>query len=108
MNRPKHISFLPHCAELCFAQNCTMEYFERDRDDFCASCQSGIYLKKFNFILCQFGIVPFRHIKVKNFGPYMPNWHSSPYRLTQSRILALILKIYRCKGKVPRNRILVL
>lgn len=43
-----------------------------------------------NFKLCQFGIVPFRHIKVKNFGPYMPNWHTSPYRLTQSRILALI------------------
>lgn len=43
-----------------------------------------------NFNLCHFGIVPFRHIKVKNFGPNMPNWHTSPYRLTQSRILALI------------------
>lgn len=65
-------------------------------------------LKIFIFNLCHFGIVPFRHIKVKNFGPYMPNWHSSPYRLTQSRILAIILKIYRLKRKVPRSRILVL
>lgn len=51
--------------------------------------------------------MPFRHINVKNFGPYMPNWHTSPYRLTQSRILALILKIIGLKEKVPRNRILV-
>ena len=53
----------------------------------------------------QFGIMPSCHIKIKimtdwhnailsykikNFSPLMPNWHTSPYRLTQSRILALI------------------